>query len=125
MIVFKHRGNLNRSSHFLEGLKRIAIRAILDKYGREGVSALAEATPVDTGVTSRSWDYEIAVDSNGYSLSWTNSNVNNGVSIAILLQYGHGTGSGGYVQGRDYINPAVAPIIDQIAERIGKEVSRL
>lgn len=83
-------------------------------YGQAGVAALSRATPTDTGDTANSWDYTITSDRNGYSITWFNTNVNRGFPVAIMLQYGHGTGTGGYVQGRDYINPAIQPIFDQI-----------
>jgi len=94
----------------------------LNKYGRKGVEALSESTPKDTGDTASRWSYEIEFTSEGANLYWKNSNINDGVSIALILQYGHGTGTGGYVQGRDYINPALHPIFDQIAESAWKEV---
>lgn len=95
----------------------------LEKYAREGVTALASATPVDSGETAASWDYEIQKGNGKVSIYWTNSNINDGVPIAVILQYGHGTNGGGYVQGRDYINPAIRPIFDKIAENAWKEVT--
>ena len=98
-------------------------RKILEKYGREGIAALAAATPIDTGNTAGSWNYEIVQNANTVELVFTNNNVTKtGVPIAILLQYGHGNGNGGYVQGRDYINPAIQPIFDEIADKAWKEV---
>ena len=96
----------------------------LDKFGREGVAALASATPVDSGETAASWYYEITNRNNTITISFHNSNIQNGVPIAIILQYGHGTGTGGWVQGRDYMNPAIQPIFDQIANYAWKEVTR-
>lgn len=95
----------------------------VDSYAREGVSALVSATPIDTGITSESWGYEIKRTRSGFSIIWTNSNVVDGVPIAILIQYGHGTRSGSFVEGRDFINPAIRPIFDKIAENLWKEVT--
>ena len=122
VIRFIHRGDLSASMRFLNALKNKNFLKHLDKYGREGVRALSLATPVDTGKTADSWDYEIHYYQGGASIVWTNSNVNKGENIAILLQYGHGTRNGGYVQGRDYINPALRPIFDEIADSAWKEV---
>ena len=97
----------------------------LDKYGKEGVAALASATPVDTGLTASSWSYEIKQKNGSISISFKNSNIQNGVPIAIILQYGHGTRNGGWVQGRDYINPAIQPIFDRIANDAWREVTKL
>lgn len=125
MVVFKHRGSFNNTEKFLKGATKINYRQILESYGREGVNALASATPVDSGVTANSWDYEVTIGKGSYSIAWTNSNVRDGVPIAIILQYGHGTGTGGYVQGRDYINPAIKPIFDKIAKSVWREVTKL
>ena len=125
MISFRHKGDFRKTTRFLERAKRIAHVSILDKYGREGVAALASATPVDTGKTASSWNYEIVNDKGSITISFTNSNIQNGVPIAIILQYGHGTGTGGWVQGRDYINPAIRPIFDRIVEEAWKEVTKL
>ena len=97
----------------------------LDKYGREGVAALASATPVDSGETANSWYYEIVRGKETVSIRFCNSHIDNGVPIAIILQYGHGTGTGGWVQGRDYINPAIRPLFDRIADSAWREVTRL
>ena len=123
-IVFKHKGNLKKTTKFLERTLKGDYLKDLDKFGREGVAALALATPVDTGKTAASWDYRIEKTNSGMKIIWTNSNVNNGVNIAIILQYGHGTNHGGYVQGRDYINPAIRPIFDKIADNAWKEVTK-
>lgn len=123
-IVFKHKGNLKKTTKFLERTLKGDYLKNLDKFGREGVAALALATPVDTGKTAESWDYRIEKTNFGTKIIWTNSNVNNGVNIAIILQYGHGTNHGGYVQGRDYINPAIRPIFDKIADNAWKEVTK-
>ena len=96
---------------------------VLDSYGREGVFALASATPVDSGLTSESWNYEIKRSRGSYSIIWSNSHVVDGTPVAIMLQYGHGTGTGGYVQGRDFINPAIRPVFDRIADKVWKAVT--
>lgn len=124
MVVIKQKGDFRKTTAFLKKASKIDYRSILEKYAKEGVAALERATPVDTGLTAKSWAYEISVTSSGYSISWTNSNVVDGVPIAIILQYGHGTRNGGYVQGIDYINPAIKPIFDKIQEELWKEVCR-
>ena len=123
MITFRHKGDFSGVKRFLERAKNASRLDILDKYGREGVAALASATPVESGRTAGSWYYEVK-DSNGsVSINFCNSNINEGVPIAVILQYGHGTGTGGWVQGRDYINPAIQPIFDEITKDAWKEVS--
>ena len=124
MIRFRHKGDFSKSIPFLEKAKKAAYLGDLDKFGRAGVAALASATPVDSGETATSWYYEITNKNNVVTISFHNSNIQNGVPIAIILQYGHGTGTGGWVQGRDYINPAIQPIFDQIANYAWKEVTR-
>ena len=125
MVTFKHKGNFERTDRLLKGAKEKRYLKVLDKYGQEGVAALAAATPTDSGLTAESWDYKIQNGSGGYKIMWTNSNVNDGVPIAIIIQYGHGTGTGGYVQGRDYINPAMRSVFDNIADKAWEEVKRL
>jgi len=125
VVTFKHKGNFERTDRLLKGAKEKRYLKVLDKYGREGVAALSAATPVDSGITAESWDYKIQNGSGGYRIMWTNSNVNDGVPIAIIIQYGHGTGTGGYVQGRDYINPAMRSVFDNIADKAWEEVKRL
>jgi hypothetical protein len=122
MISFKHTGDLSKTYSFLRKFKEFKYMHIFNRYGREGVLALENATPKDTGVTSKSWSYKIDKTSKGYSLSWINTNVINGVSIAIIIQYGYATRSGGYVQGRDYINPAIQPVFDKLTNALWKEV---
>lgn len=124
-ITFRHRGDFSKTEKFLHSLLNRDYLNLLEKYGKAGVSALASATPKDSGNTADSWDYEISHNRNGSSISFVNSNIQNGVNIAIILQYGHGTGNGGYVAGRDYINPAVLPVFDKIAEEAWNEVTRL
>ena len=125
MITFRHKGNFNKLTVFLEKADRTARLKDLDKYGREGVAALASATPVDTGLTASSWYYEIKRQNGVVALNFCNSHVNNGIPIAIILQYGHGTRNGGWVEGRDYINPAIQPIFDRIANDAWREVTKL
>lgn len=116
-------GDWRKTTDFLKHITPLKVDSILDKYGRMGVQALKAATPVRTGKTASSWFYEIVKNQNETSIQWSNSNVNKGVNIAIIIQMGHGTRNGGYVVGRDYINPALAPIFDQMADEIFKEVS--
>ena len=125
MITFRQKGDFSKLNRYLERVKEAANVGILDKYGREGVAALASATPVQTGKTASSWSYEIKRQNGSVSLEFYNSNINKGVPIAIILQYGHGTGTGGWVQGRDYINPAIQPIFDKLAEEAWKEVTKI
>lgn len=125
MISFKQRGDFSKTFNFLENAKNAVKPGDLDRFGRAGVSALASATPVETGATANSWYYEIKKEAGSTTISFCNSNIQNGVPIAIILQYGHGTRNGGWVQGRDYINPAIQPIFDQMANAAWKEVTRL
>lgn len=125
MISFRQKGDFSKLSRYLERAKEIVKIGDLDKYGREGVAALSSATPVETGRTANSWYYEIKRQNGSVSIEFLNSNINKGVPIAIILQYGHGTGTGGWVQGRDYINPAIQPIFDKIANDAWKEVTKI
>ena len=122
MITFKHKGDFSKFNRFLERAKEAVRLGDLDKYGREGVAALASATPVDSGLTASSWYYKIEQKPGAVSISFHNSNIQNGVPIAIILQYGHGTGNGGWVEGRDYINPAIRPIFEKIANNAFNKV---
>lgn len=122
MVTFKHVGDFKKTELFLNRVKKIRFAGILEKYARAGVEALARATPIDSGETAQRWGYEIEEKEGRVSLHFTNDHINDDVNIAIILQYGHGTRQGGYVEGRDYINPAIAPIFDQIAEAAWKEV---
>lgn len=124
MINIRQKGDFKNLSSFLEKTKEKLNLGLLDKYGREGVAALQAATPKDTGKTSESWYYKIERKNGSVSLAFHNSNQNKGVLIAIILQYGHATGNGGYVEGVDYINPALRPIFDKIAEEAWKEVKK-
>ena len=125
MITFRQKGDFSKLTRYLEKAKEVVKLGDLDEYGREGVAALASATPVDSGKTASSWSYEIKHKNGSVSISFYNSNIQNGVPIAIILQYGHGTRNGGWVQGRDYINPAIQPIFDKIANEAWKEVTKL
>ena len=125
MIKFRQKGDFSKLTKFLEQSKEAVKLEDLDRFGKAGVSALASATPVETGLTANSWYYEIEHNNGSASISFHNSNIQNGVPIAVILQYGHGTHNGGWVQGRDYINPAIRPIFDQIANEAWKEVTKL
>lgn len=125
LITFKHKGDFSNLTRFLERAKEAVHIGDLDKYGRAGVEALASATPVDSGKTASSWYYEVTNSNGSARITFNNSNIQNGVPIAIILQYGHGTGTGGWVEGRDYINPAIQPIFDEIANNAWREVTKL
>lgn len=124
-IRFTLKGNFNNTERFFKSAQKLdeKTRVLLDKYGKEGVAILSKATPTRTGKTAESWSYKVSEK----GIVWTNSNIPEGgrVSVAILLQYGHATGTGGYVQGRDYINPAVAPLFDKFVEELSEEVKSL
>ena len=125
MISFRQKGDFSKLTHFLEKAKGSVRLGDLDKYGREGVAALASATPIDSGQTANSWYYKIINKNGSATIAFYNSNIQNGVPIAIILQYGHGTRNGGWVQGRDYINPAIQPIFDKIVNDAWREVTKL
>ena len=125
MITFRQKGDFAKLTRYLERVKEVAKIGDLDKYGRAGVAALASATPVDTGKTASSWNYKIERNNGSVAITFNNTNVNKGVPVAIILQYGHGTHNGGWVEGRDYINPAIQPIFDKITEDAWREVTRL
>ena len=125
MISFRQKGDFSKLTKFLERAKETVHLGDLNKYGRQGVAALASATPIDSGETASSWYYEIENTKGSATITFYNSNVQNGVPIAIILQYGHGTRNGGWVEGRDYINPAIQPIFDQIVDDAWREVNKL
>lgn len=125
MIRFRQKGDFRKLTRFLERAKEVVKIGDLDKYGREGVAALASATPVDSGLTASSWYYEITNKNGLVRISFYNRNVQNGVPIAIILQYGHATGTGGWVEGRDYINPTIRPLFDKIADSAWREVTKV
>jgi hypothetical protein len=123
MLSVKSEGNWKKTLGWLDEVSSGGIYSGLDRYGKMGVDALASATPVDTGSTASAWDYRIIRNRRGATIEWTNSNTPGGTNVAIILQYGHGTGTGGYVAGRDYINPAIRPVFDKIATEVWKKVS--
>lgn len=122
MIRFTQKGNFSKTTKYLKNVKVSVTKDLLERYGRMGVEALSRATPVDTGLTAASWYYTTEITKVRASLTFHNSNVQNGVPIAIILQYGHGTRNGGWVEGRDYINPAIQPIFDELAKKAWWEV---
>lgn len=123
MIRFSSKGDFKKTIKYLNKVQKFDT-TILQKYAQEGVDALSRATPQDTGLTSKSWSYEIEKKNDSIAIVWKNSHVVSGVPIAVILQYGHGTRNGGYVQGRDYINPTMRPIFDKIADAAWREVSK-
>ena len=124
MIKIRQKGDFKKLTSFLERAKEGLDIGVLDKYGRKGVAALSSATPVDTGLTASSWFYKIENKNGIAKIEFHNSNIQNGVPIAVILQYGHGTRNGGYVVGRDYINPAIQRVFDELAKKAWKEVAR-
>lgn len=122
IISVSHKGDFNGTESFLKSMKQRKNYSKLDRLAKQGAAALASATPVDSGTTAASWGYKIDILSQTIKITWTNSNIVDGYPIAILIQYGHGTGNGGYVEGRDYINPAIRPIFDKILEQVWKGV---
>lgn len=124
MIRFKQKGDLSKTVEYLGRVRKAVNRIDWDRYGREGVNALAAATPFDTGLTANSWHYKIVKTKDSISITFYNSNIQNGIPIALILQYGHGTRNGGWVEGRDYINPAIQPVFDRLANDAWKEVTK-
>jgi hypothetical protein len=122
-LVITQSGSFAKTERFLKKMMHGGLYKAVEAYASEGTAALQAATPVDSGITAASWSHEVEISGNGAKISWVNSHVHNGVNIAIILQFGHGTGTGGYVQGRDYINPAMRPVFDKIAEGVWKEVT--
>jgi hypothetical protein len=116
-------GSFDNTDRFLSHMSKGDIYKALDSYAQRGVEALSSATPERTGATAASWSYEVTNDGKTFTIAWVNTHLAGGVPVAILLQYGHGTGTGGYVQGRDYINPAIRPIFDEIADQVWREVT--
>ena len=119
----RQKGDFSKTLRYLGKIKKSIKPKDLDRFGQEGVAALASATPVKTGLTASSWYYEIVSKNGSVRIDFKNSNIQNGVPIAIILQYGHGTGSGGWVEGRDYINPAIQPIFNKLADEAWREVT--
>lgn len=124
MIRCTVRGDFKKTRNLLKRIRKLDFESLLEKYGQQGVQALAAATPKDSGETASSWFYEIEKGDGQISIYWNNTNMNQGVNIAVILNFGHGTGWGGYVQGRQYISPAIQPVFDQIAEAAWKEVTK-
>lgn len=125
MIRFKQKGDFSKTEKFLKKSFGRDYVSVLEKYAQQGVAALSAATPIDSGQTAVSWGYELIQNNSSISIVWKNTNVNKGVNIALILQYGHGTRNGGYVSGRDYINPALQPIFDKMADAAWKEVTSI
>lgn len=123
-IRIKQKGNFSKLTKYLGRVEKSIDLKLLDKYGKRGVTALSSATPVDSGLTSESWEYEVKYKNGVASITFYNTNVQNGVLIAIILQYGHGTRNGGWVEGRDYINPAIQPIFDELAKSAWEEATK-
>lgn len=123
MIKFVHKGDFKKTERFLQRMSAGNFYGNLPELAQKGVEALASATPKDSGLTASKWTYQIERNGTSARISWLNVNVNNGVNVAIILQYGHGTGTGGYVEGRDYINPAIQPVFDEIADGVWREVT--
>lgn len=123
MITFEQKGDFKNTEKFLRKMSSFDFSNTLKNVAQEGVRALAAATPVDSGLAADSWGYLIERSRSSFSITWTNSDIESGFPVALMIQYGHGTGTGGYVQGRDYINPAMRPIFDQIIERLWTEVT--
>lgn len=125
MFTFKQHGDFSKITNYLRKNQKPSYLKVLESYGEKGVAALSSATPFDTGLTASSWSYKIVPGNGRSTIEFHNSNINEGVSIAIILQYGHGTGTGGWVAGRDYINPAIQPIFDQLAKEVWEEVTKV
>lgn len=123
MISVTSNGSWAKTDSFLRAMQSMNILEILGRYGQEGVSALSAATPIDSGLAASSWTYEVGREGGGYFINWLNTDVENGFHVVIALQFGYGTGTGGYVQGRDFINPAIQPIFDQISNDVWKVVT--
>lgn len=124
MIKFTSKGDFSKALRYFEKIKKTPRNINFDKFGQAGVAALSSATPVDTGLTANSWYYTVENKDGGVRISFNNRNIQSGVPIAIILQYGHGTNNGGWVEGRDYINPAIQPVFDEITENAWKEVTK-
>lgn len=124
MITIESQGEWKLTRNWFDRMTKLDLALIMNQFGKEGVSALVAATPSRSGLTSKSWNYEVTRKGNNWKITWTNSNINKGANIAVLIQYGHGTRNGGYVVGRDYINPAIRPVFDKIAQKAWKEVTR-
>ena len=124
-ISLKLDGDFSKTSAYLKRLLKLFKTGAIDKYGKRGVEALRSATPMDTGLTAECWYYETTTYANGFEITWMNTNIHNGFNVAVGLQYGHGTGTGGYVSGRDFINPAIQPVFEEMADELWREVCSL
>lgn len=124
MITIESQGDWKLTRNWFDRMTKLDLALIMNQFGKEGVSALKAATPSRSGETAASWNYEVTRKGNNWKITWTNSHVNKGANIAVLIQYGHGTRNGGYVVGRDYINPAIRPVFDKIAAKAWKEVTK-
>lgn len=123
MVSFSSAGSFDRTERFLMRLRSGSLYRTVEGLARQGDAALAAATPVDTGLTAASWSHTVEIGAGSCKITWTNSNTENGFPVAVKLQLGHGTGTGGYVQGRDFINPAIRPVMDQIADDVWRAVT--
>jgi len=123
VISFAVSGSTKRMESFLKSVSKLDIASVMESCGQDGVHALAAATPTESGLAAHSWGYEVSSSGGIYTIAWTNTDVENGFPVVIMLQYGYGTGTGGYVQGRDFINPAIKPIFDKIADKVWKAVT--
>lgn len=124
-IRFTHKGDFSKTTKFLTRVTHTICRSDLERYAKKGVAALASATPVESGLTADSWTYEIISKKGSITINFINTNIQQNVPIAVIIQYGHGTGTGGWVEGRDYINPAIQPIFDEMINDIWREVTNL
>ena len=122
-LSFTHRGSFDKTEKFLKAMQKLDVQALVAREAQRGVQALIDSTPKDSGLAASSWGYEISQNGRQVTITWTNSDIENGFPVAIMLQHGYGTGTGGYVQGRDYINPAMQPVFDRISERVWKAVT--
>lgn len=125
MIKVKTKGDWSKTFRFLKKATKLSLPYILDKYAKIGVDMLSQATPVDTGLAASSWNYKVEQWDGKSKITWYNSDIENGYNVAILIQYGHGVNGGGYVQGIDFINPAMKPVFDDMVEALWKEVEGL
>lgn len=123
MFQLLSKGSFAKSEAWLRVLSNLNIESVLQEAGREGVVALSNATPIESGLAAHSWTFDLTGSGTGYTLTWNNTDVESGFPVAIMLQYGYATGTGGYVSGRDYINPALKPIFDNIADKVWKAVT--
>jgi hypothetical protein len=123
VIRFKHRGSFNKTEKFLKAMRRLDVKNLVEREVSQGVQALKAATPKDSGIAAESWGYEIRQNGRSVKISWINVDIENGFPVAVAVQFGYATGTGGWVEGRDYINPAMKPVFDRIVERVWKVVT--